>query len=164
MRARRNTFCRKFFQNHRGITRYPATGEAHIVGECAELREVSFRAPNLFPLEFLARNAYNPCAVMSSDNFLPPEFQPLLDELAVQPDHVRAMWQYALVLMMIDDEKARVIDSTWDGEQLSLNVQTVTGERFTIVRPSTSEETERVLLEQIRSIVEEDCDRSKIGD
>lgn len=90
------------------------------------------------------------------DLSLPPEFGPLLDELASAPENVRAMWRYAIVLLMIDDEKARVIDSRWDGEQLQLNVQTVTGERFTITRPAMSEETERELLEQIRSIIEDE--------
>lgn len=41
---------------------------------------------------------------------LPPEFAPLLDEVASAPENVRAMWKYAIVLMMIDDEKARVLE------------------------------------------------------
>lgn len=44
---------------------------------------------------------------MSGD--LPREFDSLPAELAEQPEPVRAIWRYALVLMMIDDEKARVI-------------------------------------------------------
>jgi hypothetical protein len=45
-------------------------------------------------------------------NNLPPEFDPLLAELAEQPEHAREMWRYAIVLMMIEDEKARVRDGT----------------------------------------------------
>lgn len=41
-----------------------------------------------------------------ANNKLPPEFDPLLAELAEQPEHVREMFRYALVLVMVDDEKA----------------------------------------------------------
>ena len=87
---------------------------------------------------------------------LPPEFQPLLAELAAAPEDVRAMWRYAIVLMMIDDEKARVVRTQGDGEHFFLFVQTLNGEQFEIERPPMSEEMERLLLEQIRAIVEEE--------
>lgn len=90
------------------------------------------------------------------DTNLPPEFQPLLVELAAQPENVHAMWRYAVVLMMIDDEKARVIETRQQGDETHLTVQTLAGERFSIARPAMSEETERVLLEQIRAIVEDE--------
>lgn len=93
---------------------------------------------------------------MDAPNNLPPEFQPLLSELARQPQNVRALWRYAIVLLLIDDEKARVVDSQWNGENLHLIVQTVAGERFSIVHPAMSEETEKLLLERIREIVEEE--------
>ncbi len=42
---------------------------------------------------------------------LPPEFQRVADLLAQQPPEVRDLFRYALVLAMLDDEKARVIGS-----------------------------------------------------
>lgn len=96
------------------------------------------------------------------DNELPTEFQPLLDELAAEPESVREMWHYAMVLMMIDDEKARVVKSQQDGELLQLVVRTNAGEEFSIVRPAMSQETEQLLLEQIREIVEEEKSDSDI--
>lgn len=90
------------------------------------------------------------------DKLLPAEFDELLELVVAQPEHVRAMWRYALVLMMIDDEKARVVETHRDGETLHLIVQTVAGERFGILRPEMSEETEHLLLEQVRQIVEEE--------
>lgn len=89
---------------------------------------------------------------------LPPEFESLLELVAEQPEHVRAMWRYALVLMMIDDEKARIIESYQVGDVLHLTVQTRTGDRFEIERPVMSEEAEQLLLEQIRRVVEEEAD------
>lgn len=94
--------------------------------------------------------------LMELTNEPPPEFDSLLDTLAEQPEHVREMWQYAMVLMMIDDEKARVIETHQDGDRLHLVVQTVAGERFSVMRPPMSEELERQLLEQIRKIVSDE--------
>lgn len=37
---------------------------------------------------------------------LPPELQQAADQLAEQPPAVREMFRYAIVLAMIDDEKA----------------------------------------------------------
>lgn len=86
-------------------------------------------------------------------NDLPAEFDSFLAALADQPENVRAMFRYALVLMMIDDEKARVMGTrNEDGYEL-IAVRTLAGEEFEIERPAMSEETERILLEQIREIV-----------
>lgn len=63
------------------------------------------------------------------------------------------MWRYALVLMMIDDERARVIESHQDGEVWRFRIQTRAGDIFEVIRPEMSEQTERQLLEQIREIV-----------
>lgn len=81
---------------------------------------------------------------------LPPEFDVLLQIVTVQPEPVRAMWKYALVLVMIDDEKAHVVGAHQDGDTLHLIVQTVAGDRFEVERPRISEEVEQMLLEQIR--------------
>jgi hypothetical protein len=40
---------------------------------------------------------------------LPPELQHVADLLSDQPPDVRELFRYALVLAMIDDEKARVV-------------------------------------------------------
>jgi hypothetical protein len=86
---------------------------------------------------------------------LPPEWDAVLTEIARQPENVRAMWRYALVLMMIDDEKARIVATQRDGETFYVLVQTRDGERFSVVRPPMSEEVEQLLLEQIREIATE---------
>lgn len=90
------------------------------------------------------------------DESLPPEFQPLLDELAEAPENVRLMWRYAITLLMIDDEKARVVGMRQEEATEIITVQTVTGDKFEVVRPPMSEETERLLLEQLRSISSDD--------
>ncbi len=91
---------------------------------------------------------------------LPQEYESLLEDLAAAPDNVRAMWKYALVLMMIDDEKARVIATEKvEGEEL-LTVHTNAGDFFKIARPVMSEATEKLLMQQVREIVAEDLDEN----
>lgn len=63
------------------------------------------------------------------------------------------MFRYALVLMMIDDEKARVMGTRNENGDEFIAVRTVAGDGFEIERPAMSEETEKILLEQIREIV-----------
>lgn len=86
-------------------------------------------------------------------NNLPPEFAPLLAELASAPENVRAMWRYALVLMMIDDEEARIMGTRVEDGHEFIGVRTVAGDEFEIERPAVSDESEKILLEQIREIV-----------
>lgn len=83
---------------------------------------------------------------------LPPEFAKVLVAVQAEPEHVRATWRYALVLLMIDEERARITEMRQDGETLHLVLQTWDGVRFAAVRPPISEETEQLLLEQIREI------------
>lgn len=86
---------------------------------------------------------------MQRHSDLPADFDHLLAELALQPEHVRQLWRYALALMMLDDEKARVVGTRRDDGQEILAVWTVAGEDFEVVRPEMSEEVERLLLEQM---------------
>ncbi len=48
---------------------------------------------------------------------LPPEFEHLADLISKQPPGVRDMFRCALVLAMIDDEKARGIGTRVDEER-----------------------------------------------
>lgn len=91
---------------------------------------------------------------------IPPEMQSVLDALSAERPEVRAMWRYAIVLMMIDDEKARVVGTrTEDGHEF-IAVRTIAGDEFEFERPAMSDETEKLLLEQIREIVTDDTDTS----
>lgn len=90
---------------------------------------------------------------MATETNLPPEFDSVLAALAEQPDNVLAMWKYAIVLMMIDDEKARVMGTRFEDGQEVIAVRTIAGDQFEIERPSMSEDTEKMLLGQIREII-----------
>lgn len=87
---------------------------------------------------------------------LPPEFQHIADLLGEQLPHVRDLFRYALVLAMIDDEKAWIIGKRMDGDRELLTVRTVAGDQFEIMRPKISEELEAELMAQLRAIIAED--------
>ncbi len=89
---------------------------------------------------------------------LPPEIQHVADLLSEQSPDVRELFRYALVLAMINDEKARVIGTRVE-EREWLTVETIAGDVFEIVRPPISEEVEAQLMRQVRAIVaDEDND------
>src|SRR5581483_2098406 len=89
-------------------------------------------------------------------NILPPEFDSLLALLGEQPERVRKIWRYALVLMMIDDERAHIVDSYKEDSVQFLLIETVKGETFSVERPAMSEEVEQLLMAQVRQIVSDD--------
>lgn len=67
---------------------------------------------------------------------------------------VRAVMRYALVLLMIDDEKARELETRTVNDQQIIRVRTVNGEEFEIERPAMSAAIEKLPLERVREIVE----------
>ena len=87
---------------------------------------------------------------------LPPELQRVADLLSEQPPAVRDLFRFALVLAMVDDEKARVIGTRVENGQEWLTIKTTAGEVFEILRPPISEEVEAELMRQVRAIVHED--------
>lgn len=95
-------------------------------------------------------------AKMPSEPDLPPEFEPILKLIQAQPENVRELFHYAIVLMMIDDERAHVFGTYLEDSKTLCRVRTITGEEFVIVKPDLTEETEQTLLEQVRKIVVED--------
>ncbi|MGB8647291.1 MAG: hypothetical protein WCF84_18785 [Anaerolineae bacterium] len=97
--------------------------------------------------------------MMDSPTNLPPEFDALLVELAGQPPAVHEIFQYALTLMLIDDEKAVEVGRRQADSREWLHMRTISGDEFEVVVPRISEELEKVVLAQIRQIVAEDGER-----
>jgi hypothetical protein len=69
---------------------------------------------------------------------LPPEFERVADLLSEQPLEVRDLFRYALMLAMIDDEKARIIGTRVEDREW-LTLETVAGDVFEIARLTISE-------------------------
>jgi hypothetical protein len=89
---------------------------------------------------------------------IPPELQRVADLLGEQPPEVRDLFRYALVLAIIDDEKARVIRTREENGQEWLTIKTLAGDELEILRPPISEEVEAQLVSQVRAIVADEDD------
>ena len=84
---------------------------------------------------------------------LRPEIEQVADLLGKQRPEVRDLFRYALVLAMIDDEKARITNSRVEGNREYATVKTIAGDVFEIMRPEISEEIESQLMRQVRAII-----------
>lgn len=73
---------------------------------------------------------------MDKPTDIPSEMQSVLDTMSAERPEVREMFRYALVLMMIDDEKARVIGTRTENDQELIAVRTITGDEFEFVYPA----------------------------
>jgi hypothetical protein len=95
---------------------------------------------------------------MTEPVYLPPEIEEVADILSKQRPEVRDLFRYALVLAMIDDEKAWVTGTRVGEERELLTVKTVAGDVFEIERPPISEELEAVLMREVRAIIADEDD------
>jgi hypothetical protein len=84
---------------------------------------------------------------------LPLEIEQVAELLSRQRAEVRELFRYALVLAMIDEEKAHVIGTRLEEGIEFLPVETVAGDVFDIKRPEISEEVEADLMKKVRAIV-----------
>jgi hypothetical protein len=85
-----------------------------------------------------------------------PEIERVADLLSNQRPEVRDLFCYALVLAMIDDEKARVLGRRAENGQEWLTIKTIACDLVKIMRPPISEEAEAQLMRRVGAMVEED--------
>lgn len=89
---------------------------------------------------------------------LPPEIQQFAALLDAQPGPIQSAFQYAMCLLMVESGKMRLVE-TLPGENGATCVfETLTGGSFTfsVTKPPVSKETEALLVEQLRAILDED--------
>ncbi len=80
-------------------------------------------------------------------------FSRLLDG---QPPNVRELFQYALIMLMVEDSKAHIIEQHTIDAREHLTLRTVAGDSFTIVKPFVSEELLAELRAMAREVLNED--------
>jgi hypothetical protein len=90
---------------------------------------------------------------MTGPLVLPPEIEQVADLRSKQRPEVCDLFRFALVLAMIDDEKARVIGTRVDEGREWLTVETLAGDAFEIARPPISEDVEAELMRHVRGII-----------
>lgn len=84
---------------------------------------------------------------------IPREFLPLLHAFQLKGHERIELWCYALVLLMIDEEQVRLVDTHSEAGREWATLRIIGGEEFDVVKPRLSEEQERQLLDGVRHIV-----------
>lgn len=93
---------------------------------------------------------------MTNPPNLPPNLQDLARLLDDQPEDVQELFRYALVMLMIEDNKARIIETENVDNLEYLTVETSAGEVFEILKPQVSEDLLAMLRALARQILEQD--------
>jgi len=87
---------------------------------------------------------------------LPPELEGFAEFLDAQPSNVRDVFFYCLCLMMVETGKMELVDTIAGDESPLCLFRTNTGEEFSVPKPDISPEGEVVLVDALRSILEEE--------
>jgi hypothetical protein len=93
----------------------------------------------------------NPTQPSDTSSSIPPELEMLSRIVDGQSPMVREIFQYALIMLMVENDKAEVLDRRVIDAREYLTFKTNAGETFTIVKPDVSPE----LLEQVREAARE---------
>lgn len=86
---------------------------------------------------------------------LPKELQDLAEMIDRQPASVRELFQYALVMLMVEDGKAEIIETKEVEGRTELTIRTRAIEIFQIMKPEASEE----LLARMNELAREELMR-----
>jgi hypothetical protein len=87
---------------------------------------------------------------------LPPDLEGFASFLDAQPSPVREAFQYCLCLMMVEAGKMRLVE-TLPGETASIAVfESAAVERFSVARPSITEQQEAELVGVLRELLADD--------
>lgn len=85
---------------------------------------------------------------------LPAEYEEILTRFASEPEDVLELWRYGMAAILIEDGKMKIEHAQREGEDVWLTLRTEMDEVFTIVKPAMSGDTEALLVEQIRLLIE----------
>lgn len=88
----------------------------------------------------------------------PPELAVFAALLDAQPRPVQSVFQYAMCLLMVESGKMRLIETIPGENGATCVFETLTEESvtFSVTKPPVSTETEALLVEQLRAILDED--------
>jgi hypothetical protein len=87
---------------------------------------------------------------------IPPELEMLSRIIDAQSPAVRELFQYALIMLMVENGKAAVIDRRVIDAREYLTFKTSADESFTIVKPEVSPELLERMREMAREVLRED--------
>ena len=90
------------------------------------------------------------------DDRLPPELQLLADLVDAQPEHIQVIFRYCLAMLLVEGGRAELLRTEPSDSGALCTFQTVAGDIFTLPRPVLDEETERMMIEKLCQILEEE--------
>jgi hypothetical protein len=86
---------------------------------------------------------------------LPSELALVAQLIDAQPPDVQELFQYALVMLMVQDGKAEIIEhKTTDREYLT--VRTIAGELFSLAKPDVGEDQLKGIEQMVQEVLEAD--------
>jgi len=94
---------------------------------------------------------------MTNQPELPSELQDLARILDDQPEDVQELFRYALVMLMVEDNKAQIIETEIVDNLEFRTVRTNAGDVFDILKPQVSEDLLAKMRALAREILEQDC-------
>ncbi len=96
---------------------------------------------------------------MTNQQSLPPELQAIAQLMDEQPEDVRELFQYALTMLMIEDGKAKIVETHHVDNLEYLTVETSAGDVFEIIKPQVRED----LLGKMRALAREILEQDRKG-
>ncbi len=101
--------------------------------------------------------ARQPAANTVTLNELPPELALLARAIQDQPPEVQNLFPYALVMLLVENGRAEVLEQSPSKEGEHLTVRIASGEEFSIVRPNSIDLRQlQDLLTLVRHVLEEE--------
>ena len=88
---------------------------------------------------------------MTNQSKLPPELQALAQPMDEQPEDVQELFRYALTMLMVEDGKAKIVETNHVDNPEYLTVETSAGDVFKILKPQVSDD----LLGKMRALARE---------
>ncbi|MBN1994517.1 MAG: hypothetical protein JW953_17600 [Anaerolineae bacterium] len=93
---------------------------------------------------------------MDMQNNLPLEAQALAAHLDAQPRSIQVIVQYCVGMAMVESGKAELINTKPSEDGTLCTFETVAGDVFTLPKPPMDTDTETLVMEMLRNILEEE--------
>lgn len=97
-----------------------------------------------------------PTRPSDTDSSIPPELEMLSRIIDAQSPAARELFRYALIMLMVENGKAAVIDRRVIDAREYLTFKTSADESFTIVKPDVSPDLLERMREMAREVLRED--------
>lgn len=94
---------------------------------------------------------------MTESYHLSRELQDVAEVIDQQPANVRELFQYTLVMLMVEDGKAEIIETREVDGRTEFTIRTCTPEIFQIMKPDVSEQQ----LAKMRELAREELGREQ---